>query len=355
MEGDDLASNDGISDGSEHDHTTPESDSDEEGEAIDRILQSIGSIQGTGPVRDILAARERLCAAQLAPIDLPADAPAEHPLLMEAINLYDDNLVPEEAFRAMIEGEEALFRELIQRGGMLNRSRPNAVERPYYPSDYESVHDQMHSDLTGQSGRPGRYRLMGLRSGTGELVAWMTYRLPPCSSSSFRAKREYGAHVKQVFSRVTLRGIKRYDLPQHFSMMEIDTINVRKGWEGAGTKLLAGTLKTVQENEKECPRYIYFYRFSRLSLKQPNFGAEKNLFSGGENPSSAQLFTSCGFDHIGHRQDEHEVVAREVSNIAAPSVVVLGPMWEYGIGAFETARELSERRLHRFYGAADGK
>lgn len=354
MTGDEHVFDDGISFGPEQDHASAEA---AEYQAVDEIMQRIESLQksGSDSVRDVSAARERLKGTALVPIELPADAPAEHPALLEAIRLYDENLVPDGAFRAMVEGEEAHFRELIQRGGMLNRSRPNAKEKPFYEKVgcNESVHDQMHRDLTGQSGRPGRYQLMGLRDDDQQLVAWMTYRLPPRSGCPAKAEEAYEKYLKRIFNphHVKLRGITKEELPPFSSMMEIDTINVRKGWEGAGTKLLAETLGHLEASEgSDCPKHIYYYRFSRLSLRQPVIEAETRLFSGGENTSSAQLFSSCGFDHIGHRWNESEVVAREVANISEPNVVVINPMWEYGLAQFATAQELAERRLDRFYG-----
>ncbi|MDO8468200.1 MAG: hypothetical protein Q7S29_00375 [Candidatus Peribacter sp.] len=352
MEGDAHVFEDGMPSESEQDGDS--ADSEVEDREVAKIMRTIKGLQksGSDSVRDVSAARERLKSTALVPIELPADAPAEHPALMEAIALYDKNLVPDEAFRAMVEGEEAHFRELIQRGGMLNRSRPNDVERPYYPACYEPAHDQMHRDLTGQSGRPGRYQMMGLRGGDKEgLVAWMTFRLPPRTGCAEEAEEAYQGYMRKVFSHVKLRGITREALPPFSSMMEIDTINVKSGWKGAGTKLLAETLGHLHASEgEECPQHIYYYRFSRLSLRQPVIGAETRLFSGGENTSSAQLFSACGFDHIGHRQRESEVVAREVANINSPHVVVLNPMWEYGLAQFTTAQELAERRLERFYG-----
>ncbi|MFH1444528.1 MAG: hypothetical protein ABIG34_04010 [Candidatus Peregrinibacteria bacterium] len=330
-------------------------DEEEDGDAVEHILQTLAGIQAGGPtaVRDILIARKRLRNTHLELINIGADAPAEHPQLMGAINLYDANLVPDEAFRALVEGEEAVFREFIHRGGMLNRSRPNAVERPYYADDYESVYDQMHRDLTGQSGRPGRYQLVALHSETGEMVAWLTYRLPPAGNCSPRESREYASHVRRIFHQVKLRGMNQTDLPPFETMMEMDTINVRKGWEGAGTKIIAETLSYLEETEGEhCPRSIFFYRFSRLTLKQPIIAEGAWQFSGGENTSSAQLLTSCGFDHIGHRINKGEIVAREIANFAPQSnVVVLEPMWEYGLSRkFDTVQELAGRRLDRYYG-----
>lgn len=355
MEGDEHVFDDGMPFGSEQDRASAE---DAEYQAVNEIIQRIQDFQksGSDSVRDVSTTRERLKSTSLVPIELPKNAPAEHPALMEAICLYDGNLVPDDAFRAMVEGEEAYFRELIQRGGMLNRSRPNARELSYYPAGYESVHDQMHRDLTGQSGRVGRYRMMGLRGGEkNELVAWMTYRLPPASAdvSASSDVHSYEEYLQRVFKSVKLRGLTKEQLLSSFpTMMEIDTINVKAGWQGAGTKLMAGTLKHLQETEGgHCPRYIYYYRFSRLSLRQPIIGNAEQLFSGGENPSSAQLFTACGFDHIGHRQSKCEVVAREVANIGTQeNVVLINPMWEYGMAQFSTAQELTEKRLERFYG-----
>ncbi|MDD5041873.1 MAG: hypothetical protein PHX87_05630 [Candidatus Peribacteraceae bacterium] len=340
-----------MSDGRESD--LPRSDeSEQEGLAVEEVIRRISALQDPGSVRNVLAARERLNGTRIVPMEFPADATAEHPLLMEGIALYDENLVPDEAFRAMVEGEEARFRELIQRGGMLNRSRPNAAERPYYPQHkYESVHDQMHRDLTGQSQRPGRYRMMGLRSEKDALVAWMTYRLPPYVGSSAEDMAGYASYMHRIWKPVKLRGISRDQLPPFETLMEIDTINVRDGWQGGGTKLLAETLEHLRKTEgNDCPQNIYFYRFSRLSLRQPLIEASARQFSGGENTSSSQLFTSCGFDHIGHRQCENEIVAREVANTGTQNVVVLNPMWEYGMAQFQTAHELAERRLEKFYG-----
>ncbi|MBU0766257.1 hypothetical protein KKF55_00515 [Patescibacteria group bacterium] len=273
--------------------------------------------------------------------------PEDEKTFNEILELYERNLIPERAFYHMVQGEDADFRKTIYRGGMLNRAVPTEKERVYYSRNYETVADQMLLDLIGYSKRPGRYSMTGLRDEDGKLVASASYRLPPKEN-----KEEYIEYLRRVFSKVNLHNIDREELESRFdSMMEVDTINVDRCFRGGGTKILADTFNRIHIQEGGAvPKWVFYYRHSILKLLNPSYASNYGSgFSAGENTASAQLFSRIGFDTLGYRKEDEEIVAREVSNIDG-DVVVFQPTWDYGMALIDTAECLARRRYENILG-----
>lgn len=337
---------------------------DQVGRAQMEVLAHLRDLQGEPPAemrrlfRQRQERRDCLQRTQFVPLELPPDATLEHPLLREIMELYNELLVPDSVFASMAKGheEDAEVRAQLFKGGMLNRGEPTTRELQHYPSGYEPVAQQILEDLTGRSGRPGRYRMVGLRDDAdGALVATLSYRLPPLSEGKKGAYRNYLEHTAFKGVRLLTQSMSLDVLRTRFDgMMEFDTINCQRSFRGGGTKLMTLALRDIAAREDPMPTWIFYYRFGMLSFERSEgqpCALRGEQFSGGINSASGQLFADCGFDDIGYRADSEERVVR---NVPGMGIVIINPTWQYGHARFQTALDLSGRRLDKIMGEGEG-
>jgi hypothetical protein len=242
--------------------------------------------------------------------------------------LYTKNLIPNAAFEALPLRDLTTFKKYIQRGGMLNRWNPTEREREVYGKEYVSVRDQMHLDLTGKSGKPGTYRVFAYRDPkTNDIRGWLSARFPAIDdrtraefsqfleASLFDTKR--GMHIESPWDN---RIRKRFP-----DVLEIDTVNTERGWEGLGPILMSKLAMAIKSDipDEHIPKMLYLYRFAGLDL----LGDEDSPLQVGQNDASSRFVQNLNFTDVGYRRDPNEVVVREVQN--QPSPIVVHPRWAY--------------------------
>ena len=264
-------------------------------------------------------------------VALSIDSP-ESPILREIETIYTANLVPDMAFYYLLQGEQANFLEHLRRCGMLNQWAPLPGELSRYPRNYQTVRDKMTADMLGRS--PGEYRVFGLRAGNGSLIAWISLRLPPRDA---RSQKSYATYIRRALEHVNFdMGWQTILKNQGYgTLVEIDTINARPDYRGAGTRMLLEGLKRLAEEQREHNPFFY-YRFGELRLQgQQRVGAP--------NDASANLFHHFGCTDIGYREQSRECVVRTVPNVRR--AVMAHPKWRYGYSAsIENAIACGEHR-----------
>lgn len=278
---------------------------------------------------------ERLKSLKVRPLRIDPEHPYESPDLIAVGNLYAANLVPDEALEKLIEGNAYKYTKAVERGAMLNKFDPDPDEREHYPEGYESVKEQIVSDLLGLSGRPGSYHMIGLfdeSEGEEKLRAYISLRVPP-RPKDFADERSYGAAVEAYVkyleqtllnSNMTYESIwdKERMRRQLHSMWEIDTVNVEKGWGGGGALAVDRAIEFVREYMGELPEAVYCYRFVGLRMREET-GQEIYV---GRNRASHDMFETFGFFHMATKTDKSEVVIRKLSDGECHS---LGAVWGY--------------------------
>lgn len=243
------------------------------------------------------------------------------------------------------------FESLLNKGGMLNRWHPTPGERMEYPKEYESPRDQMRSELRHESPVPGRFFVMGLRAPDGTLASAMSYRLPyPGDNISQHAA--YAKYLMQRFNR--LDSIDEKSLRHAYRVlpgtMEFDTLNVRAGWKGAGTRQFAEVLRHVAATEATPPSHAFLYRCCGIGAACRSLA---DAFIVGKNHPSEKLVHGCGFHDIGIQRPQHEqdAIAREVllPDGQTSQVIRAWVQWMYGWGPFRIIHQSAENRLRLLY------
>lgn len=281
---------------------------------------------------------ERLSTLRPHFLEINSDHPENSPDLIALEKLYTDNLVPDAAFLRLLEGDHVSFSRAMERGGMLNRFSPSDTEMSAYPSGYESVKNQIITDLLGTSERPGVYKILGLSDAEGILRASLSYRHPvPHNHPDYHHEMaRYIAYLDKtlcndpsdtltppLMSYSAQWDVKR--MKQEFSSMwEIDTFNVEKGWGGAGYLLVRQALEDIKASLGELPKAVFCYRYDGIRIQENSeAGGQWELV--GPNRGSRNFLEDLGFNRMAERTSQDEIMVREI----AGEICIFTPQWSY--------------------------
>lgn len=293
--------------------------------------------------------REKMLSLTARDIVIDPEDPENSPDLRQVENIYTEALLPDEVLLALDNDQLSYYLEKIIEGGMLNRFDASVAEREKLPVGYESPKQQIIADLLRTSGRPGEFRMRGLFDANGILRAYLSYRTPPKKPTGtsmmtdyFRQRMEYAEYLEKILEltdedlapsvpgeghtrtmHYKCSASKREDIRTKLpSTWEFDTINVQKGWGGAGLLLVNDVLDQI---DAEFPNgeieEAFVYRYNALSPKNTRRSSRgKNM------KSSAFLEIKLGFEEMADRNDPDEIVAREMPD---GSCHEYNPEWRY--------------------------
>lgn len=275
---------------------------------------------------------ERLRRLEPRFLKLDERCPEISPDLLQMERVYTQNLVPDEAFIALENKDIFKFEQEVRRGGMLNRFKPDLMERENYPDDYESVRDQIINDLLpdpanpelSRSGRPGKYYVRGLFDGD-MLRAYLSFRVPPHPSDFSTNEiyeeqmKAYKKHLEKILfdPELVATGQMQYEsywnpektLRQLPSLWELDTYSVESGWGGAAAILTRDVLQFVKDRYGAFPAGMYCYRFKGLPYVDDESG---QTLPQGENRASRIFLEDIGFRNMATRYAKADVVWRHL-------------------------------------------
>lgn len=284
-------------------------------------------------------------------IVIDPEHPETSPDLLEIERMYNEALVPDDVLRALDENDKATFLEGINLGGMLNPFDPTESERRYYPEGYESVKKQIMTDLLGTSKRPGQYVIRGMFDPEGKLRAYLSLRLPPKKPADPASYPEYReklqAYVEYLEKSLELRDVDlqssqsgigigsrtlAYDTScnrealrgELSTMWEFDTVNVQKGWGGAGMLVVKDALDLIErEFDAGDVTSAYAYRYRCLRVTDE---AGREHKRGANMSSNVFLENKLGFFPIADKSDKRELVIREMPD---GNCSMYHPEWTY--------------------------
>lgn len=326
-------------------HAQEEANQRTEGE---NVLPAISHIQSVGgKAINLLEHHEKLLSLTPRSIVIDPEHPEESPDLREMERIY--GVVPDDVLRAL-DNDDATYLEGINQGGMLNRFEPTPVERRAYSPEYESVKQQIITDVLGTSGRPGQYVVRGLFDPEGRMRAYLSFRLPPVLATEHEEFLAYsekrGAYVDYLQKVLELRDEDLGASPSSLgrdrfmeykkswnrqktqselgSMWEFDTINVEAGWRGAGLLMVKDVLQYIDGTFQDSSSMTAFaYRYNGLRVED---ASGHSPVRGENKKSSGFLETRLGFAQMANKFNPAEIAAREMSDGVCH---IYHPEWTY--------------------------
>lgn len=282
--------------------------------------------------------------------------------LPEIGDLYSKLLIEDEALdyfheraQAEIAGNidnesdaEMRFADAIKRRGFLNEWESNpAVIAKYreFCRGYISVREETQMDLEGTSGKPGIFRMCGLRGSDGQLLCSVSSREPDpeCPDAYLTYNKEV---LRQVWRPEDLP--EEAKLEQWAMSEEIDTVASLQGGLATALMLLRWEKqqRAIDERKKAGGKFYpvtrsIFRRFGNLQLLEPIKG-EPYL----GNHKSASYFTGLGYADFGERCGPGDVMVRFVKSLNAFAVVKTP--WVHGRAKIFTAMDQAKQKLEKF-------
>jgi len=286
---------------------------------------------------------ERLRRLRFEEVIPKPDIPPEK-WLSEALTIYDNRTLPDEAFRYLEEGQLDLVIETLEdnQGAFFHRSQPKAEELLHMPPTYQSSGDELAMELLGQTGTPGVFRMFSLRDECGAMQAWATIRTPPQDPAGLTA---YTEHLEKTFFRSDLHLEKGWEhrIRKWFQrVMEFHTMAVEKNLKGGGSFLLAKIMAQLEREmpPDQLPQMVFCFRYDGMQLSERPDDAYVEF---GSNDRSNRYTHTSGFRDIGYRYDENDKIARIVPHYHKPVIVQLKR--RYSTGVWPTIRSLLDSKL----------
>lgn len=281
-------------------------------------------------------------------------SPETSPDFPEIARLYDQNLISTDAIQRLRHDDQSALKEEMQRGGMLNRFHPTPAEREVYLAadpGFQSVREQMLTDMLGLGERPGSYHVLGLEDpqAPGKLRAWMSFRLPPPPDNAAESARHVAYLEERLIAPTLLdEPTMTYDPEMRWNfeklrrdivtMGEIDTANVDPAYSGALYRLMCEMPRFIESRGLPMPGHMFYYRADSLLLNFRSANLELERL-GVQNNRTFSAAKNLGFYEMATFVDPKDIVARQLPD---GIVFLANTKWRYGMTNMQKLRNTAE-------------